>query len=116
SSTDAWAVGAADDENDGRTPLTLAEHWNGLRWSLRMRGLPKEHILYSVSAVGPSDVWAVGDMGVAHWDGVSWTVVHPLSFPPVPYSIAAIASDDVWVVGSAVEHRVRIKTYAEHWD
>jgi hypothetical protein len=58
----------------------------------------------AASAVGPTDVWAVGYSGsdslALHWDGTAWTAV------PLPYfsgtwlrGVAAVAANDVWAVG-----------------
>jgi hypothetical protein len=116
SPTDAWAVGEAFDEFGQRTSLPLVEHWDGTSWRMQIKGLPKEHVLYGVSAVAPDDVWVVGDTLVADWDGTAWTVVHSMPHPPAPYSIAAVAFDDVWVAGTIVTEHFRLKTYTQHWD
>jgi hypothetical protein len=112
---DAWAVGAAFDDNGGRVGLPLAEHWDGSAWTVRIQGLPEEFGLYSVSAVASDDVWAVGDALAARWDGTSWTDIHPLPHSPGGYTIAAIASDDVWVAGS-LDRGHGLETYTQHWD
>jgi len=78
-------------------------------------------ILYGVTVVSPTEVWAVGALGESnlehtlaeHWDGRRWRVV------PTPdiganshlYGVAALAADDVWVVGDRQEQAL-----VEHWD
>src|SRR5262245_27799753 len=87
SSNDVWAVGEA-----GYGGLT--EHWNGADWSIVPIAAPSTHYLSwvrleSVAAIGPNDVWAVGAYELAfavrplieHWDGTTWSVVHPARLP-----------------------------------
>lgn len=109
---DVWAVG--DQEGHNGVFGTLAEHWNGSTW----RAVPTpdpgragDH-LYAVDAVGPDDVWAVGqrlgtwpDTGlVEHWDGTRWTVV---TLPGDPGAselldgVAVAADGTVYAVGEA---------------
>ena len=74
---DAWAVGTQDQRylNFPGRPGALVR-WDGRTWSERL--LPAEFgSPDAVSAVTPSDVWAVGeDKSVkpyaAHWDGTAW--------------------------------------------
>ena len=74
---DAWAVGTQDQRylNFPERPGALVR-WDGRTWSERL--LPAEFgSPDAVSAVTPSDVWAVGeDESVkpyaAHWDGTAW--------------------------------------------
>ncbi len=67
--------------------------------------------LYDVKAVGPNDVWAVGEYWdrngaqlatILHWDGASWTVV-PNSCSPL-FGITVINASDIWAVGYASCH------------
>lgn len=112
SPSDVWVIG--DQEGaDGRFE-TLAEHWDGTRWSVLPTpdpGVSGNH-LYAVDAVSPDDVWAAGqqlgahapDNGlVEHWDGSAWSVV------PLPAATSAselldaiaVADGQVWVAGEA---------------
>jgi hypothetical protein len=118
SPSDVWVVG--DQEGSNGLFETLAEHWNGTKWTVVSTPDPGSsgNHLYAVDAVSPDDVWAAGqrlggqapDNGlVEHWNGHSWSVV------PVPASttasvlldgIAATAGkpplrDSVWVAGEA---------------
>ena len=107
-------LGVGDQEGaDGRFE-TLAEHWDGTRWSVLPTpdpGVSGNH-LYAVDAVSPDDVWAAGqqlgahapDNGlVEHWDGSAWSVV------PLPAATSAselldaiaVAHGQVWVAGEA---------------
>jgi hypothetical protein len=106
-SDDVWAAGAL-----GVTPpLTL--HWDGTAWSVVPAAyLPNtSFVLLAVKALGPDDVWAVGDWATLdyskggpaaeHWDGTAWTITklrapgHGGTFR----GIEATASTDVWAVG-----------------
>jgi hypothetical protein len=84
SDRDVWAVGGAQD--DSLEWHTLAEHWDGTRWSVVATADPgvTGNLLYAVSAVSSEDVWATGQLAgtkfpgkalVEHWDGNSWEVV-----------------------------------------
>jgi hypothetical protein len=108
SSNDVWAVG-------GSTTL----HWNGTSWSrVPATGLVG---LTSVTALSPTNVWAVGIIRqrhgipvIEHWDGTSWSIVSsPDPNPNVTGNlsgIAAISANDIWAVGNAAGW------FSEHWD
>ncbi|MEO8971016.1 MAG: hypothetical protein ABI406_05360 [Ktedonobacteraceae bacterium] len=85
-------------------------------------------LLYSVTAITTSNVWAVGDYNLAngngpetlveHWDGNQWTIVsspNPPSSGNDFFDVATISANDIWAVGlttnSTSEH-----TLTEHWD
>jgi hypothetical protein len=71
-----------------------------------------------VTALSPSDVWAVGAWGsfqsvtphapqtlIEHWNGVSWSVTsspnaHPNVDSNVLSAVAAATPNDVWAVGN----------------
>ncbi|HMA38254.1 MAG TPA: S-layer homology domain-containing protein [Chloroflexia bacterium] len=85
-------------------------------------------LLQSVSAVSPSDIWAVGsDRNIAgmyetrteHWDGVAWTAV------PSPnvgsgrnylLGVAAHSPTDAWAVGYYDNPSGGSLSLIEHWD
>ena len=60
STSDVWAVG--DQEGSNGRFQTLVEHFDGTRWSVVPSANPgtTDNHLYGVKAVGPEDVWAVG--------------------------------------------------------
>ncbi len=106
-----WAVGA----NDGGHS-TVAMNWDGTAWSIvptpngGMFG--DDNVLTSVTAISPTDMWAVGYIypkgGTPrtlsiHWDGSQWTLVNTPN--PGNYSrrldgVTALAANDVWAVGA----------------
>ena len=113
SPSDVWVVG----DQEGRHGVfgTLAEHWDGTRWTVIPTPDPGSggNHLYAVDAVSADDVWAAGqqlgtqapDQGlVEHWDGHSWSVV---ALPPSTSAsvmldgIAATADGQVYVAGEA---------------
>jgi len=120
---DVWTVGS----HDG---TTLVEHWDGSSWTVvpSPNGPLAESELYSVSAAGPDDIWAVGQSYnflagatlIEHWDGSAWTVVPSLDgVPPFTalYGVLALGPNNVWAVGSTYDPVVvDYKTFTEHWD
>jgi hypothetical protein len=65
SATDAWAAGWARDTDKFATYHTVTLHWDGTSWSLIPSPDPGgsdggTSRLFAVSAVSPTDVWAVG--------------------------------------------------------
>ncbi len=94
---DVWAVGTYAPSNAGWPNLpfrTLAEHWNGDRWSVvptPNRG--SADVLFAVTVIAPGNAWAVGGYYnskisfqnlqcehtahtlIEHWNGRTWSVV-----------------------------------------
>jgi len=109
---DVWAVGASARsfiDSNGNTvdrAQTLAEHWNGTRWSVVPT--PDESPddgLVAVSALSASDVWAVGLSShavdpatsvvtplVEHWDGAHWSLVQAPTAGLDPSNAVAVAT------------------------
>jgi hypothetical protein len=127
-SNDVWAVGEYIDDTTFNAH-TLFEHWNGSQWSVVAGPNPGTaiNILYGVSAVSSSDVWAVGfssDDGstfqtlIVHWDGASWSRVSS----PNPgannllYGVTAVASNNVWAVGQTLGSAPSDQALIVHWD
>jgi len=112
SPSDVWAVG--DREGGSGVFETLAEHWNGHRWSVVRTPDPGStgNHLYAVDAVARDDVWAVGQrLGaqapdqalVEHWNGHRWSVVStPVStVASVMLEGVAVSGGQVWVDGES---------------
>jgi hypothetical protein len=128
SPTDAWAVG---DSGDFMTPVheTLILHWNGTRWSHVKSPNPGSELstLTDVSAVSPTDAWAVGiyrdqEAGIGHalvlhWDGARWSRVKSPNFGSKHTtldSVTAVSPKDVWAVGDYQE--AGIHALLLNWD
>src|SRR6266700_1152412 len=100
SSTDQWAVGSWLHFPDAYVFHTLVEHWDGSSVGWTIVPSPNSSALNSyfngIAADAPDDVWAVGGTDqsgppyrslVEHWDGTSWSIVSPASFPGVLYGV-----------------------------
>jgi len=79
--------------------------------------------LYTIAAVSPTDIWAVGyHFGVTsnglHWDGTQWQSVPELTIPQVRLLAAdAIGPNDIWIVGEeGNEGSPPTNTFTMHWD
>jgi hypothetical protein len=127
--SDVWAVG------NMVGGATLIEHWDGRSWTVvGSPALPSGSALNAVTAISPTNAWAVGSTPgasgapltlVLHWNGVSWSVV-PSPNVSTEYGsanvlrgVAAISSTDVWAVGmfqneSTSYHQHRTLTI--HWN
>jgi hypothetical protein len=120
SPNDIWAVGDAELHGSTSPARAIVDHWNGHSWRL-VPVPPSDYYsrLVGVTALSPSNVWAVGGVGVGksgaertltmHWNGKVWKRV-PSPNPATPFtpagsvygSLAAVAGDsahDVWAVG-----------------
>jgi hypothetical protein len=110
SATDVWAVGVVEGSNFVQS--TLAEHWDGISWMV----VPTPDVgsfgnsLSDVSALGGTDVWAVGSYYITpeltrtliqRWDGKRWSVV-PSPNPSKEFNqLASVTqvSNTLWSVG-----------------
>lgn len=132
--SDVWAVGHAIDQSTN-AGQTLTEHWNGTAWQVVPSPSPsaEDNILFGVSAVSASDLWAVGYMvsapGVTqtlieHWDGSTWQVVtspNPGTQNNELFGVSVVSANDVWAAGftsnSTTGKRMPVdKTLVEHWN
>jgi hypothetical protein len=123
---DVWGVGQVF---SGPAIETLAEHWDGVSWSVvpTPNGPLDAATLHGVAAISPQDAWAVGlAYGAAgsfttfalHWDGATWSVVptpSPLSHSEL-LAAWATATDDVWAVGDSWDVGTHTQFLIEHWD
>jgi hypothetical protein len=114
SPADAWAVGGMFLNQQGTSERTLAEHWDGTKWSVVStpnQGSLNNQLL-GVTAIGSSDVWAVGLFVISpqnenqtlteKWDGTQWAIVgspSPGSGHDVLLGAAASPDGSVWAVG-----------------
>jgi hypothetical protein len=70
---------------------------SGLAWSIVPSGTVNN--LYVVWGTSASNVWAVGDQTIVHYDGATWAPVAGGS-GIVLYSIWGSSASDIWAVGS----------------
>jgi hypothetical protein len=128
SSGSAWAVGYY--VNGHFTQQALSEHFDGNVWSVVPTQNPGalQNILFGVSAISDSDVWAVGaeqdSNGVwhtltEHFDGSVWSVVLAVDVGSSGnhfYAVKANASNDVYAVGQSASVGFPNTALVEHWD
>src|SRR5437867_1996850 len=118
SSTDVWAVGY----NAILPAPGLILHWDGSTWTQVPEPIDGVS-LYDVTAVSPTDAWAVGRIYdvpplILHWDGATWQQ----SATPIPgtyidlYGVSAVSSTDVWAVGTYTDQQGFGRSLNMHWD
>jgi hypothetical protein len=124
---DVWVVGAWT--TDMRR--TLAVHWNGSRWSLEPTPDPADETsiagLNAVDAVGPDDIWAVGDIEspnaavkiaplLVHYDGVAWTEQPgPAELTGELTDIDLLTAAEGWAVGTGNSRPLILRRTAGQW-
>jgi hypothetical protein len=138
SASDLWAVGFDFDGNT--TADGLFEHFNGTTWEaappLSAPGIPD---FAAVSAVSPTDVWAVGSSLsatdstlAAQWNGQAWQVVTTpclngtkivlaedgcLQSQNELTGVTAVSADNVWASGYENETSSNFHVpYVLHWN
>jgi len=107
SSTDAWAVGYADNGAGGTAAVAM--HWNGRSWSVA--SAPGLASLNAVTALGATDIWATGTGSdglpyVTNWRGTGWTMTAAPrgALPSTSYSgLAQVAPSTVSAVGGTTD-------------
>lgn len=129
SSNDVWAVGYSN-KNHGNAS-TLIEHWDGTAWSVIHSPNPGSDgdILQGVTAISPSNVWAVGYHGtpnlhnkslIEHWDGSKWSTVSSPNRQQggnILQGVSAINAGDIWTVGTYQNfNTLEEQTITEHWN
>jgi hypothetical protein len=131
SATNAWAVGQASNNAAGHAFQTLAERWNGTRWTRMPSPSPGgptgNNELAGVAATSAGNAWAVGayDTGpgtafqtlAEHWNGTIWTQVpSPSPSDSELISVAATSASNAWAVGSYSASAGGSLTLIEHWN
>lgn len=128
---EVWAVGSYW-SNDEQRFNTLAERWDGDRWTVVPSPNPKAGsngtFSLAVSAGSGSDVWSSGWYEVPggnevplmeHWNGHRWQLSTTPDVPDTPYSnligLAAMSASDAWAIGS-FQYAGQWCTLYEHWD
>jgi hypothetical protein len=119
---DVWAAGLWSDEGRWlRHGLVL--HWNGTAWrQVRIPFQSGEAHLDGISASGPDDAWAVGELcpgpcsGLAHstalvlhWNGTKFTRVQPAALGAARSGMNAVldvSPTEAWAVGGTSANRV----------
>ena len=125
---DAWAVGSQT--KDGKTLITLADHFDGTRWRLvpSPNTASSENDLFGVAALAANDVWAVGRIGtpfvtrtlplIEHYNGTSWKIVKApqLAGDTELGAVLGFAADDVWAAGDGRAPGSANRAFMLHWN
>ncbi len=137
SPTDAWAVG---DGHYGNVNGPLAEHWDGVRWTIVPTAFTTGG-LTDVTADRPDDAWALGwrytgrryvylhhsypaqETVLEHWDGRAWNrvrVAQPKSIAWFDY-VRSDRAGGIWALGaertnSTPAHYVPPRYVLLYWD
>lgn len=125
SASDVWAIGYS---GGTETPLeTFIAHWDGASWrqvtSPNIAGGANQ--LFSITAISPQDIWAVGSTGGAplamHWNGSEWSVVpmqvHSGLSTERLTGVSAASGNDVWAVGEGRGlFTNQLFATIKHWD
>jgi hypothetical protein len=138
SASDVWAVGRDQDGRNSTGPEIL--HFNGTAWSVVQGNGVNNPIpnptfdAQGITAVSPTNVWAVGNIveqvqggpspevaAIAHFNGKTWSIVTSPSIPNTFLDAAtAVSADDIWAVGGQETIRdqqvTSSKTLVEHFD
>ena len=127
---DAWAVGNYYAATNPTVFATMAQHWDGTRWT--EYALPNvganQNTLFGVAELPNGHTWAVGyytnpsyvdQTLIEHFDGTTWSVV-PSPSPGVGrnilYGVAAISDTNAWAVGAQMDAAGTWHTLIEHFD
>jgi hypothetical protein len=125
SRANAWAVGNYSTSTAPYVPFIA--HWNGTEWRTVPSpnpGLADGTSLHGVSALSPTDAWAVGNdtpspgtagAVILHWDGTSWRQVRsPRADDPELFAVSAVSATDAWAVG--IYSSSKVNTFIAHWN
>src|SRR5579871_1739481 len=125
----AWAVGYFIDSTNNFNPKSLILAWDGKNWNV----VNHPHVgtgdqLVAVSAISPTDIWAVGFQRdstgkfstlIEHFDGSDWDVVssqNPGTTGNQLLAVNAVSSKSVWAVGSQTGNHGPDIPLIEHWN
>lgn len=130
STSDAWAVGTANVGTENNQFVTVAEHWDGTKWTQPNTPNPAgdgpnlDNELQDVSTVSSTDAWAVGYYDAVgsrkffplllHWNGANWQRTTAPGGIKTGFlsDVSADSATDAWVLGGTVAGT----PIALHWD
>jgi hypothetical protein len=98
-------------------PAVVYRYANG-KWTEYNKGLEGAINGNSLTVLAPDDAWLALNPGLAHFDGVSWTMVEevPADGSQILTGIAPIAADDIWAAGVQYPRGGAIRPAAWHYD
>ena len=123
SATDVWAL------VEGSFNTISMLHWDGSQWTTSAVTGPPGATIDSITALSPTDAWAVGFSGTGghqqtlteHWDGTSWNVI-PSPSPggtgqnTVIQDVTATPGGEVWATGGYLTAPTTAAAFALHWN
>jgi hypothetical protein len=126
---DVWAVGYYY-PGQGEAARTLTEHWNGATWSVvGSPNLGTTSRINAITAVSPTELWAVGSTYnintdrttplVLHFTGGRWAMSRTPRFAAgdqVLLGVTAVSATDVWAVGDQEVYPDPQQTLALNWN
>src|SRR3954454_235992 len=106
--SDVWAVGSA--KRSSGAEGSMAMHWNGATWTMRLPDPSAGDAFLSVDATGPNDVWAAGSTWpsngpgpygrIERWTpGAGWTITPDPSPIGSTYTSIGVSLGHAWAVG-----------------
>ena len=123
SGDDVWAVGQTPAPPPNAPSATLAEHWNGTRWSIASTPTPAAGGFLKGLTSSPSGVWAVGGAGnqplVEHLSGGRWSVVPSPgagAYAELDAVTAVPGTRQLWAVGFRAAADGEQFAFAERYD
>jgi hypothetical protein len=131
STNDVWAIGDTSMNPSRSSYMTLAEHWDGKKWSTvsTPNANAGDNVFNAAVAVATNDVWAIGDYYTTrnifatlteHWDGKSWKIVKSLNKGTAGDYLtgaAAFSTNAVWAVGGLLNPSpAPITTFSIEWN
>ena len=121
SASDIWLVGTRALPHTVAKFRTLAEHWDGSKWTIvrtpnAFKSRTRNSVLSAVNGSSSSNVWAVGwyqsgPIGIdhstliEHWDGTRWQVQPSPDGPRAAgdsqlFAVAALSRTSAWAAGT----------------
>ena len=96
SASDIWVAGQTSTSGyHNRVTHSFLLHYDGTAWT--QAAIPDTGGLKDVSALSPTNVWALATNGsVLHYDGTAWTVVTQFNGGT---NIVAVSATNVWIAG-----------------
>jgi len=118
---DVWVVGS-----QGGGALALIEHWNGAAWKIVRAPRPAGGSeLFSVTAVSPSNAWAVGTSDVLagvggaalieHWNGKVWRQARAPRGGAGLQAVTALSATRAWAAGGTNLEGIAASSAANAW-
>jgi hypothetical protein len=128
SDTSCMAAGVAYSSDGTQQPL--AEHWDGISWTIQATPSPASQDGSAFTAVSCASVASCTAVGyyfpgeqaaplAEYWDGSSWTIQaipSPSDEPGFPTAVSCASPDSCTAAGYYYDDASNLLALAEHWD